>query len=100
MLYMIGDKIVEITKTDSSYGWNNVVPPNIEEREVIDLFIPRIDCVGMKSSYDIEVCINAVNTDHYYVMSQTELTEFAYRISTWTMGEVFNGMSSFVGMFN
>lgn len=76
MLYMIGDKIVEITKT-GSYRWNEVGTPDISQLPTVEEFLISTELSDPHRMF--ESFVDLVDTNYYHLMSQNESTEFIYR---------------------
>jgi hypothetical protein len=93
MIVKINNQIINVISEDNSYGWNNITTPDtscIERSVLLDVKInencpldnPVIwDCSNIDNC--IQTAISSFDTQSYYWMSKTEVTDFLYRFSSW-----------------
>ena len=109
MIVKVGGKVMEIIKTDQSYGWNRVEVPDISQAQctaewhdidsigkLIDAQIPI--CLEDKSSFGsiVKGAVHEFDIVNYQALSDHAYSDFLYRLPSWG---VEKAMDSFVSSF-
>lgn len=81
--YRFANGVTEVLRNEESV-WSKVNVPDISSFNVPTDAFKTLDFSSPGTL--IDTYIQAVDMSYYKLMSQTELTDYIYRMSSWTMG--------------
>lgn len=85
MIDKAGYTITEFIRDDKTLKWNNVKTPNITDLTPLE----NLKSLNFSSpNAFVQTYVEAVDKQNYMVMSQTEITDFFYRFSNYTIENV------------
>lgn len=88
MIVRINGKLVDFVQ-DKNNGWNTVEVPSLDiSRPSMNELIEHTQWVLSSPDAYFQNAVHQIDTVNYYWMSKFEATEFMYRMSKWSVGEV------------